>query len=176
MATGAGDCAARRRPRAPALPCRVVAIAGCRSRIAGRRSHFEVFANRLLTALCGVSYIGFIDGGAACERVAGIDASEFVFGVCLAGFAGCVVVFPVWLYAGLGRFGVVLDRLCCLTIASEERETWAAGSLRPGASRARCSDALRENCTDGHVSRFIASALLGWTDVFGTRRDDWAWV
>ena len=123
---------------------------------------FKNIANRLLTASCGAIYIGVIDGGAACERVAGIDASEFVFGVCLAGFAGCVVVFPVWPCAGLGRFGVVLDRLRCLTIASEERETWAAGSLRPGASRARCSDALRENCTDGHVSRFIASAF--WVD------------
>ena len=124
-------------------------------------------------------YTPLIDGGAACERVAGFDASGFRFGgqapgrvcrVCrrLPGSALCALL---WTF----RVSFVSPR--CLTLASEERETWTAGSLRLGFGRALHSDVRRENCSDGHVSRFIAfwSVLSGmWieTDVFGTRRDD----
>ena len=47
----------------------------------------------------------------------------------------------------------------CLTIASEERETWAAGSLRDayGVSASWVS----EETHDGHVSKFIALLAIG---------------
>ena len=46
-----------------------------------------------MTSPASLPYIGVIDGGAADERPAGFDASEFVSGVHVpAGFAGRVVV------------------------------------------------------------------------------------
>ncbi|WP_207210637.1 hypothetical protein, partial [Lichenibacterium minor] len=91
-------------------------------------------------------YTAFIDGGAADERPAGFDASEFVSGVHVpAGFAGRVVVSLVRRYALALTFGVAFGRARrCLTISSEERETWTAGSLRSGFGRARRFGAARE--------------------------------
>jgi hypothetical protein len=97
----------------------------------------------------------------------------------------------------LGNGGLAFSRSsltrCCLTIASEGRETWAAGSLRGfgvgfGFWReleAWSGGRVREETTDGHVSRihraFKGLALerreAGWggfifeADVFGTRQE-----
>ena len=60
----------------------------------------------------------------------------------------------------VGFRGFGLDRY--LTITSEGRETWAAGSLRgfvvwAGLARAGLAHAMgSEETTDGHVSKFIA--------------------
>jgi hypothetical protein len=60
----------------------------------------------------------------------------------------------------VGFRGFGLDRY--LTITSEGRETWAAGSLRGfvgwvGLARAGLAQAMEsEETTDGHVSKFIA--------------------
>ena len=77
-----------------------------------------------------------------------------------AGFAGSVVVFFI-------RFGWVVSwvagvsALCCLTISSEERETWAAVSLRfvpfVGADE--------REMTDGHVVWVVVVWLSGWAAI-----------
>ena len=60
----------------------------------------------------------------------------------LPGVSSSSLVSALWRRAGrMGRLRVVLR---CLTISSEERETWAAGSLRPGFGRALHFGAARE--------------------------------
>ena len=82
---------------------------------------------------------------------------------------------------------------CCLTIASEERETWAAGSLRDFGRRVEFSGASlelirgleSEETTDGHVSKIHRASKecapdrreagrpqsSFEADVFGTRQE-----
>ena len=88
-----------------------------------------------------------------------------------------------------GRDPLGLDFERCLTIVSEERETWTAASLRglvAGLASARAEVRVGEGNrrdADGHVSKFIALGLMGPTerreavgrvrvgaDVFGTRQ------
>ena len=72
--------------------------------------------------------------------------------------------------AGIYRGGAKAFLDCYLTITSEGRETWAAGSLRGfvvwvGLARAGRSGMAMgsEETTDGHVSKFIAlGAIAGW--------------
>ena len=127
-----------------------------------------------LTGLGWVAYTASIDGGAADERVAGFDASEFALRYSARqGLPGVLSSSLVWLW--LDRTFRGFCALRCLTIISEERETWTAVSLR----LANASTALyvRREITDDVTfpdsSRFglWGSSLGIGADVFGTRRD-----
>ena len=98
----------------------------------------------LFGALAGIDFSWFFQGIMARQGLPG-DLSF----PCLVS-AGCSVW--VWCFALAHR---------CLTISSEERETWAAVFLRFAEGRALCFWARRENCTDGHVSRFTAFLVFG---------------
>ena len=93
-----------------------------------------------------VSYIGVIDGGGAFGPAAGFDgfrvhSLEFI---AWQGLPGASSSSLVWFRAGSAVWGELRCSPRCLTIASEERETWAAGSLRPGFGRAWRESAARE--------------------------------
>ena len=137
---------------------------------------FRRFAKKSRLTVWGlVSYIGFIDGGAAGERAAGdrrfpslvleVSARQGLPGVLSSSGLGGV---PLGLRPGMA---VVLS-LCCLTIVSEERETWAAVSLRSAFGRTWRFMALREMYRRSRFQIHRVGWSLGWlTDVFGTRRE-----
>ena len=102
-----------------------------------------------------------------------------VWGLCPAGFAGCVVVFFWFGAAVLGwtfRVGFGLPLLFDNYIGRKRNVDGGVLAVRRETNTAFFG-MRQENCSDGHVFKFIA--LLGeilMMDVFGTRRDVWLWL
>ncbi len=118
-------------------------------------------------------YIGSIDGGAACERPAGFDASELISGVQRpAGFAGCVVVFPVRRFGAGRTFG----GLGCPALFDNciGRKRNVDGGVLAARFGEHCAAMRGERHSDDVT--FPDSSRSGFragADVFGTRREVW---
>ncbi len=116
-------------------------------------------------------YIGVIDGGAAGERPAGFDASELISGVQRpAGFAGCVVVFPVRRFGAGRTFG----GLGCPTLFDNfiGRKRNVDGGVLAARFGEHCAAMRGERHSDDVT--FPDSSRSGFragADVFGTRRE-----
>ena len=139
-----------------------------------RRPLFLGFATFGVDGFGGGPYIGSIDGGAAgCgPRVSTLPS----FGLVVYARQGLPGVSSSSL-SGVMRRADVWGSLCgvprCLTISSEERETWTAVSLRSAFGRTRRLCAARElhrrSRFQIHRASVWLSGLAG-ADVFGTRR------
>ncbi len=164
----------RARPRATASS---IARAGraCDGRRATWRRICRSSTISGLTVRGLISYMVFIDGG-LCLRagLAGFDGHPS-FGLDFSARQGLPGVLSS---SGVGLVGwlAVLGALRCPLLFDNfigRKRNVDGGVLAAGLlGSARRREALRENCTDGHVFRFIAFRAFGsGTDVFGTRRD-----
>ena len=134
-----------------------------RRRVRHRPGFLNVLRKSRLTGPAWGSYKPLIDGGAA-EAARGFRRFPSSLWRTWPGRVCRVCRRLPWsgaLCRVLASFGVVCPLHRCLTIASEERETWTAGSLRSAVADT-CREARREDFSDGHVSRFIALRLSGW--------------
>ncbi len=150
-------------------PCR--ACAGSGRRWAGCVSFSDGFAKKGVDGSGSGPYIGVIDGGAACERPAGFDASELISGVQRpAGFAGCVVVFPVRRFGAGRTFG----GLGCPALFDNfiGRKRNVDGGVLAARFGEHCAAMRGERHSDDVT--FPDSSRSGFragADVFGTRRE-----
>ncbi len=142
-------------------------------RVAPWRSVFESAPQKGVDGSGSGPYIGVIDGGAACERPAGFDASELISGVQRpAGFAGCVVVFPVRRFGAGRTFG----GLGCPALFDNciGRKRNVDGGVLAARFGEHCAAMRGERHSDDVT--FPDSSRSGFragADVFGTRREVW---